>query len=198
MPNVILSIALVLAIVAAMLFYLIVFPIWALIHCASAREVGGRGKAFWVVLILLFWTVGGALYGFFASGKRYFKWISATALAFSVLFVIVLGAAYSSMMTATPRLIRQKIDSMEQVDMMELAAGDRERVKEDLTTLLNEFEAAAWFDVDAKQRGMRLCEYFALMVRDGKLDPAEYEKWRHLFESRRLLDLSALENAVNE
>jgi len=68
--------------VATVLFYLTVFPVWALIEAIGSSKLSGPWRVMWSGVIFFLWTLGALFYVGFGSQSRALK-----KAAWGVLFV---------------------------------------------------------------------------------------------------------------
>lgn len=78
--------ALLLALLAWVLFIGAVFPLWTLIDCVSSEERSSRSKTLWAVAIFLCLPLGSLAYGIFGARKAWMRRFAIASVALCLLF----------------------------------------------------------------------------------------------------------------
>ena len=186
----------VLALGIAVLFVLLIFPIWALVHCAVSPGLNGTSKAVWIVVMLLVWPIGAFLYGLFASQQRALRWCGGVSLALvtGLLAAVVVGMPY--ILQYTDREMSATIQRLDQLRMPEASQEQRAQLKQGLQTLQNELQGNWILQRDRVGRVMTLYQLFSVYIEDHELSLPEYTDWMDKYRSRQLLDQEELRRYI--
>jgi hypothetical protein len=66
--------AVILASLAATVYFIVIFPVLTIFHCLSSKILQGPAKVVWFFIILFSWPLGATVYGIFGSGRTLYKW----------------------------------------------------------------------------------------------------------------------------
>lgn len=195
--NIVLGIAALIAFIGFLLFFgvfaNIIHPIWALADCISSKTFTKKTKIIWGSLIVVLWSIGSAIYGLSVSKRRYFKWLSGIVL-FS--WVVLLGVTAFSIPYLIKEFQKEMNTSLSVIDLSDITEEQRTQIKNNLETLKNEMSIAWYEDLRKKFIARDLFRLLTLYLKDNKLEPAEYKDWIEKYNSRDVIDYSALAQFV--
>ncbi|MFC1790861.1 hypothetical protein ACFL0I_00120 [Gemmatimonadota bacterium] len=190
------AVVLVVALLGGILFYLLAFPIWMIVHTATSDRFSKAAKAIWIAVILIFGALGAAIFALFASGRRAFQWIGASCVVLCIAFVVGSLALLSYMKSSFPQEIQSTVAILDQAELVDLVEQDREEIRVALATLEEELGREKFLF----GRGLviiRLNDLLELMIGDRVFSKAEHDEWVGYFESRHLIDADALERHID-
>lgn len=195
--NIALGIASLIALFGFFLFFgvfgNIIHPIWALADCVSSKTFTKKAKIIWGSLIVVLWSIGSAIYGLSVSKKRYFKWLSGLVL-FS--WIALLGVTAFSIPYLIKEFQKEMNTSLSIIDLSDITEEQRTQIKSNLETLKNEMSIAWYKDLQKKLIARDMFRLLTLYLKDNKLEPAEYTDWIEKYNSRNVIDYSALAQFV--
>ena len=197
MSSIIVSIIafVILAVLFGIVFCAVIYPLWVLIHCAISKVMGTTAKVIWIIIMVLFWPLGGYVYGLFGSQKKNFQWISGSIFAFGLIFIIMTSYAMSWLVDSTSQTISTGISTIKQLDNNSITQEQLIRLNNSLLILDEEIHGD-WLSFDKKLKAISLMDYFDLITEDKKITVSEYIDWMGKFESRQMLNLDGLQQYI--
>ena len=178
-------------------FFLLIFPIWTIIHCVSSSSRGTASKIFWIILIILTWTLGSILYGLLSSQKKAFQVIS----IFYILIVLVLGGSSiwgsKAVVQHAKGQITSAIQEIDQIDTTEMTPQQVADFKESLI-LLQEDLKGDYRQLKRQYIVLIFLDYFKIITMDSKITSAEDQDWMNKFQARSMLDRRKFKNSIRE
>jgi|GEM_PF-6207821 len=173
--------------IVVLILYSVVLPIWGIVECVNSKTLGSRAKTIWILVIIIFWTVGAVLYGIFGSSQGGLKKVSIVGL----ILTILLSGAFAALLPKLRSFINTQMTiAINQIDVIEtpgLKAEEKNAIKQHLYSLKEETEGA-WFFNPQFRATFQLIKLFGLMTKDNKLLPEEYRDWMTKFEARNLTE----------
>jgi hypothetical protein len=183
------------AVLGAIVFYGLVFPVWMIVHSATSDRLTKLARGVWIVVILILGVIGAGLYAVFASGRRALQWTGGIGVFGGLIAAVGLLVGMFFLKDAIPQEIAKTAALLNRAELVSLVEEDRQDLSVALRTLRDEFQGARIIS----EKGLvtfRLVELLELMLRDGALTQAEHDEWLQAFESRELLSADALEDRV--
>jgi hypothetical protein len=163
-------------------FGMIVFPIWMIVHCATSA-LDGKAKTIWIIVLLLTWSLGAMIYGLFACPKKSAPWMSAIGII--CLFLLNIPPMISLANLSKQMFISQaaKID---QFDTQELSPSQSALMKDKLGTIGEEM---SFGNFQRMQKATGLAQLFYIYSLDKKITLDEYQTWTKYFDSRDQINM---------
>jgi hypothetical protein len=175
--------------IAAVIFYGVIYPVWAIVHCLRAPLRSKKSKTIWVVSMVLTWTIGSLLYGIFASKRRLFQ-----GFFFIFIFTVIIlfaGARYT-VNRVSAQLNKGIAKTIQRIDYMnteQLTRRQLNKLKTSLSTLGEEFKNYRTISsADKVRKTTELLKGFDAMMADNRITYAEYKVWMDKFKSRNRLN----------
>ena len=173
--------SLILLVPTVILFFLFIYPLWALIHCAISQSRSNKSKIIWIITMILVWPLASLIYGLFGSQKRLFQWFSGIAIAGSIcIFAVLFYTATLKGVSLTNQLAKLPL-----INTSELSQENIATLKDSLATLREEARFSLRKFPRTASAGRMITE-FALITRDNKIALSEYDRWTSMFKSRGL------------
>ena len=189
-------IVIILAIIAC-LFGVLVYPIWMLVHCATAEGRSSKSKTVWLIFMILGWPVVGYLYGLFGSKRRFFKQISSVLIVLLISLIIIFVAATAYLNQHWRSQIAKDIARIDAVRILILNDTQREALKRGLLILDRELKPGMT-RLERKFVIYNLVEMFGVIAEDDEITPSEYRDWVDKFKSRKTIDRNVLERYIHD
>jgi len=196
MANII-ALAFTLIVLGIFIFGALAYPIWMLIHCATAQQRSTKSKTIWIILMILVWPLTSYLYGLFASKRTLFKWFSSILIVLLGLLVFVFFASTAYLNKYTASLISTDISKISSNQIAGLTDEEAAGIKSNLETLQNELKGSV-LKTDKKFTIYNLTRMFDIISTDNQINQSELTDWMDKFESRDTLDRNAFEKYVDD
>ncbi len=186
-------------ILLALLLFGIVYPIWAIVQCATS-VLSNVAKAIWIVVMIIFWPIGSFVYGLFASSKRVFQWISGSAFAFIILIVISFSFLMMRLFNNYSDNLRQQLSVLNEPTLSTDTISKEQLMKlnESLLTLDQEMKESSLKNFEHKMKILSLTRLFEVMTQDKKITVDEYQDWIKKFERRHELAFQEFEESLKD
>ncbi|PIQ82874.1 MAG: hypothetical protein COV76_01395 [Candidatus Omnitrophica bacterium CG11_big_fil_rev_8_21_14_0_20_64_10] len=158
-------------------FYLVVFPIWMLVHLFIQPERSVGGKVAWALGILLL-PFGATLYGLFGSrrtGVQFVALMFGPFLALSVYALFVAGAQGYDWGRKPASLVA--IERLGQVEAPDISLQEMDQMKYALQKLAEPGSPTA-------REEFGLIAALHNILQDGLLSQQEYDRWIQAYWSR--------------
>ena len=183
------------AVLGTMIFGLLVYPIWAMIHCVTSETRSKKSKIIWLIVMIATWLTGAILYGLCASKRKLFQWISAILLVGTLSFITLFGAGmnYSTRLMNTE--LTDMLSKIDTLDTNELTPEEILKVKNSLLVVKQELNAGL-LELEKKRKAISLIELARLIEKDSLISAKEYKDWMDKYLSRALLDTDALDRYI--
>lgn len=179
------------------LVFLLVAPIWLLVHCVNNREVG-KTKTIWILTMLLLWPFAEFLYGFLYLKNKFWKWISGGAFALSVIGTLTFIFLFPVSLAKERQNMKQTIVAIDQVSMGGTLPNARDVLKGALKTLEGEIQGMGFLRIEEVQIVRDLHLLLRKYLADGELSAVEYQGWIEKYRMRKLLSHEAMEQFLIE
>ena len=196
MANII-ALAFTLIVLGIFIFGALAYPIWMLIHCATAQQRSTKSKTIWIILMVLAWPLASYIYGLFASKRTLFKWFSSILIVLLGLLVFVFFASTAYLNKYTASLIADDISKISSNKIAGLTDEEAAGIKSNLETLQNELKGSV-LKTDKKFTIYNLTRMFDIITADNQINQSELTDWMDKFESRDTLDRNAFEKYVDD
>ncbi len=185
--------ALIVLFILGMLFVLLVFPLWMIIHCVMAEDRKLVFKVLWIIFIFFSWVLGSLIYGLFASRKALIQWIAGSILVVGFLSIFfIVNTLYQVARSVSLESV-QKVSTLVSQD---LSLEHVKKLKGCLMTLRQELNDAkglkSVYLIQETYKDMMLNQVFVVMMDDGQMSISEYNAWIEKFDNRRRLDARVL------
>ncbi len=188
-------IALIVAVALAILFGLIVLPVWVIVHCAISPRLSVKVKAIWIVVMVLCWPFGALAYGAFIADARILRWSSRITLALGIVGIVAMVAVMPWFLHRASDAIAQTVARLDRLELQELTAAERQRLREALGGLTDETRLR-WSRLNQAIMATDLHELFDVMTIDRRLTHEEYDEWMTRYRLRGDLNRDALEDEI--
>lgn len=178
------------------IFGALAYPIWMLIHCATAQR-STKSKAIWIILMVLIWPIASYFYGLFASKRKLFKWFSSILIVLLAFLVFVFVSATAYLTKFTDNQLTLDISRLSSNQIIGLTDEESAGIKENLETLRNDLKGGMLI-TDKKFIVYNLARMFDIISADNQVNQSELTDWMDKFESRDTLDRNAFEKYVDD
>jgi ABC-type multidrug transport system permease subunit len=182
-------------VVAVLLFFLLILPVWLFVHCMIAEHRGAFAKVIWALLMLCSFPLGPYVFGLLASRHWGFRFVSFVMVsAFAAL--ITAGVLLMPYMQETSQgAIEYLTDHIAEIDTDDLTPIDQTQVTAALDILKAEM-GGGWSQLKDQLVNMELIEMLQVYTGDAKLSAAEMKDWLGKVDARKLLDRQELQSYI--
>lgn len=195
MAKGIFAIVFMLTFLGGLLFSVLIYPIWMMVHCANSTR-STKFKAIWIILMVLIMPLVSYIYGLFASKRKLFQWISSILI---LLFILLLATFIFSTKMINKELsftIEKEISRIDKMQIMGLGQEEQSELKYSLRALQKDLQVGI-SKMDKASKAYSLVEMFGIITEDGEITPWEYDDWMDKFNSRDILDKDALRKYID-
>ena len=182
-----------------LLFACLILPIWILIHCATSA-LSGKAKTLWMLFMLLIWPIGGLVYGFFVSKKRFFRWSAGVSFFLFLMLAVGLVLGMPFIFKEGQKQGASIMSKFDHLNMSDMSQEGQGKLKTALETLQREVSAREnWLSKFEKaERVTNLYDLFVIYAEDNQLTNVEYRDWMEKYNTRNLIDQDALKEHVRQ
>ena len=180
---------------AGIFFVSMVYPIWALVHCARSTSLSQTEKTVWIIVLVLSWSFGALIYGFVTKERGPFKvttWITAVI---SAAIAAAMIWALSALMASLPRMNEQSAAQisfhLQKTDQSELTDPQKSELVVMLKAFQKDSKATSIFHLKRLTDISAMQDYLRRLIEDKRLSAKEYSDLRDYYQAYRSGKLDA-------
>ena len=176
------------------LFIFLIFPIWALVDCANSTSSKGT-KTLWVIVMVLFWPLGGFVYGLFGTAQKWLRGAAVLVVIFCLLFVGLLASTINRLVDALYVELNYSLNPGSSVDFSELKQHQQLELERALGILKDEAQLP-WLAADRKVIARSLLEVYRAMIEDHHFSFSENAVFMKMFLLRQVMNMDFLHKSL--